>query len=184
MKICKKEQITDYTHLNLVSVEYQDRTDTGKSWIYASRGNVVRPDAVVVVPFHVKSDKLVLIREFRVPLQGVQYGFPAGLVDKGEDVETAGTRELFEETGLTATRVLRQSPPIFSSSGMTDESVCLLYLECDGEPCTDQNEASEEIEVMLVSQAEAVNLLAQTDLLFDVKTWIVLDRFGSTGRVL
>ena len=110
MKICRAEKITDFKHLNLVSVAYRDRFDSEKNWIYASRNNPVRPDAVVVVPFHVIEDKLVLIREFRVPLRGFQYGFPAGLVDAGEDVETAGTRELFEETGLSVTRMLRQSP--------------------------------------------------------------------------
>jgi len=191
MKICSTEKITDYKHLNLVSVEYRDKFDAGKTWIYASRGNPCRPDAVVVVPFHVREDKLVLIREFRVPLGGFQYGFPAGLVDMGEDVETAGKRELFEETGLGVTRVLRQSPPIFSSSGMTDESICLLYVECEGEPGTEHNEASEDIEVVLLSRTEAGNLLdqqvspdLQPDLLFDVKSWIILERFASTGRVL
>lgn len=185
MKICSTEKITDYKHLNLVSVEYRDKFGAEKTWIYASRGNARRPDAVVVVPFHVKESKLVLIREFRVPLGGFQYGLPAGLVDAGEDVETAGKRELFEETGLTATRVLRQSPPIFSSSGMTDESICLLYVECEGAPSTDHNETSEEIEVVLLSQDEAGELLErQTNLLFDVKSWIILERFATMGSVL
>lgn len=183
MKINCKRKITNHRHLNLTAVEYEDRNGTSKKWIYASRGNSNRPDAVVVVPFHKSENKLVLIKEFRVPLGGVQYGFPAGLVDGHENVFEAGKRELFEETGLRTVRVLRQSPPIFSSSGMTDESISLLYVECEGLPVTDNNEASEEIEVFMVSPEEARDLLVRNDLLFDVKTWIVLDRFASTGVV-
>jgi ADP-ribose pyrophosphatase len=184
MKICKKTTITDHGHLNLVSVDYQDRNGTAKKWIYATRGNSKRPDAVVVVPFHSARKKLVLIREFRVPLEGFQYGFPAGLVDPGEDVETAGKRELFEETGLRATRVLGQSPPVYSSSGMTDENISLVFVECDGLPSNDHNEASEEIEVLMLSVEEADSLLSRADCMFDVKTWIVLERFASTGCVI
>ena len=184
MKVCSVEKLTDYKHLNLVSVAYKDRNGEDKSWIYASRGAADRPDAVVIVPFHKQANRLVMIREFRVPLGGYQYGFPAGLVDPGETVAQAGERELFEETGLGVDRILRQSPPIFSSSGMTDESISLLYVECGGEPGSEHNEASEQIEVLMVSQADARALIDRQDLLFDVKTWIVADRFAATGQVL
>ena len=43
---------------------------------------------------------MVIIREYRVPLDGYEYGFPAGLVDNGESLEQAARRELMEETGL------------------------------------------------------------------------------------
>ncbi|MCG8635011.1 MAG: NUDIX hydrolase [Desulfobacterales bacterium] len=184
MKICSAEKITDNRHLNLISVKYKDRNATEKNWIYATRGNRTRPDAVVIVPYHRTEKKLVLIKEFRVPLGETQYGFPAGLVDPGESIDQAGRRELLEETGLTVTRVLKISPPIFSSSGMTDESISLLYAECEGEPSTADNEASEEIEVILVSKAGAGELLNRSDYNFDVKSWIVLDQFAVSGRIV
>ncbi|NQU66008.1 MAG: NUDIX hydrolase, partial [SAR324 cluster bacterium] len=77
---------------------------------------------------------MVVIEEFRVPLGGYQFGFPAGLVDEGETIQETTKRELFEETGLNVTAFLRESPPVYSTSGLSDESVVMVYVECDGEP--------------------------------------------------
>ena len=184
VNIYKKEKITDYPHLNLIRARYKDRTGTDKSWLYASRQDSARPDAVVVIPFHQQENKLVLIKEFRVPLGEFQYGFPAGLVDSGESVVQAGRRELYEETGLTVVNVIKQSPAVFSSSGLTDESISLLYVVCDGSANTEHNEASELIEVKMLSQNQAADFMGQDNILFDVKTWIVLDRFSATGKVV
>lgn len=183
MKICSIEKITDHKYLNLVSVAYQDRNGADKHWIYATRGQDTNPDAVVIVPYHPDSGTLVLIREFRVPLNGDQIGFPAGLVDPGESVEKAGIRELREETGLDVRRVLKESPPVYSSSGMTDESISMLYVEAEGTPSTRFNEGSEQIDVLMRSREEVREMLKDPSYMFDVKTWIVLDRFADTGRV-
>ena len=189
MKINDVKKITDYNHLNLFSVQYKDRADKDKEWIFASRSNPANPleqdgrsaDAVVIVPYHKNEEKLVLIKEFRVVLGDYQYGFPAGLVDKGESVEEAGKRELFEETGLTLTRIINQSPAVFSSSGMTDESLCLMFVECEGIPSNQYNEASEDIEIIMVSRAMAVGIIHDKRLKFDVKTWIILNSFAAGG---
>ncbi len=189
MKICRVEKITDQKHLNLYTVGYQDKKKRHNTWVFASRknpdsaGDTGKPDAVVIVPFHKKLEKLVVIKEFRVVLGGIQYGFPAGLVDQGETVTQAGRRELFEETGLELTRVLNLSPPVFSSSGMTDETVGLLYAECDGTPTSRFNEASEDIEVLLLSKNEARTLLDDPGIIYDVKTWIVLNAYAATGTI-
>lgn len=184
MDIYKKEKITNYPHLNLIRARYKDTAGTDKSWLYASRQNSAVPDAVVIVPFHQQKNKLVIIKEFRVPLAGFQYGFPAGLVDPGESIVQAGRRELYEETGLSVVDVIKQSPAIFSSSGLTDESICLLYVACDGTATTRHNEASELIEVEMLSQDQAAHCMGKDDTLFDVKTWIILDRFAATGKVV
>ena len=189
MQISGVHKLTDMRYLNLFSVDYQDKKGKYKTWTYASRsgpGNPARrtdavPDAVVVVPFHTTQKKLVIIKEFRVVLGGYQYGFPAGLLDPEEKTEQAGRRELFEETGLQLTRVIQMSPAIYSSSGMTDESVSLLYAECDGTPSSAHTEDSEDIQVKLLSRDGAGQLLLQPHAMFDVKTWIVLQTFASHG---
>lgn len=189
MQIHDIRKLTDMRHLNLFTVQYRDKTGRQKTWTYASRSGPGdsggtgpdRPDAVVVVPYHVLEQKLVIIKEFRVVLGGYQYGFPAGLLDPEEGVVQAGKRELFEETGLRLTRVLAQSPAVYSSSGMTDESVSLVYAECEGTPSTAHTEDSEDIEVIMVSRREAARLLETPAIRFDVKTWIVLSQFAAHG---
>lgn len=57
--------------------------------------------AVVIIPV-LDSGELILERQFRYPLRRVFLEFPAGKIDEGEEVLMAGKRELFEETGYTA----------------------------------------------------------------------------------
>jgi ADP-ribose pyrophosphatase len=138
---------------------------------------------VVIVPYHVGRRKLVIIEEFRVVLGGYQYGFPAGLVDDGETVDVTCRRELKEETGLALQRILRRSPPVYSSSGMTDEAVTMVFVECDGTPSNAANESSEDIRAVLVDPAEAETLCTAAEHRMDVKTWIVLSTFARFGRI-
>jgi ADP-ribose pyrophosphatase len=128
--------------------------------------------------------KIVVTKEYRVPLAGYEFGFPAGLVDTGETVPEAAQRELEEETGLRVTRVLGVGPPIYSSAGMTDESISMVYVECDGIPTTSGNQGAEVIEVLLVSAAEAGRLCMDTSLKFDAKAWLALKFFAACGRIL
>jgi ADP-ribose pyrophosphatase len=191
MEIREIKKITDQHHLNLFSLSYLDQRGSEKSWVFASRKKLPEvvdkrapaADAVVIVPLHREKKKLVMIREFRVPLGGFQYGFPAGLVDPGETVEKAAARELKEETGLDLETVMRTSPPIYSSSGMTDESISLVFADCRGDVNLAGNEASEEISVLFLSREDAKNILNTPGLKFDVKSWIVLAHFADTGTV-
>jgi ADP-ribose pyrophosphatase len=141
------------------------------------------PDAVVIVPYHISRQQMVIIKEFRVVLGGYQYGFPAGLMDPGEAVVETCRRELLEETGLTVRRVLRQSPPVYSSSGMTDEAVGMVFVECDGTPSNAANESSEDIRTMFVGPSDAQALCADAGGRMDVKTWLVLSSFAQSGTI-
>ena len=189
MKIKGSRKLTAEKWLNLFEVRYIARTGDEKSWQMASRqnepkcltGGYHKPDAVVIVPFHTVKDKMVIIREYRVPLDGYEYGFPAGLVDNGESVEQAARRELMEETGLTASRFIKISPPIYSSAGMTDESVAMVYVECEGEPSNSANTDSELIEIRFISPDEALDLLNDTTLKFDAKAWLAISQFAENN---
>jgi ADP-ribose pyrophosphatase len=137
------------------------------------------PDAVVIVPYHLATEKLALIREYRVTLGGYQYGFPAGLVDPGESIQEAAVRELEEETGLQTLAVIGASPPVYSSPGVTDESVAMVFVTCKGEPSNGGNEASEDITVEFIGPADARLLCDRSDAKIDVKAWLVLMAYAA-----
>ena len=170
---------------------YVDKRGHDRSWQIVSRakepkcitGKFAVPDAVVIAAFHTREKKIVMTREYRVPLADYEYGFPAGLVDEGESVSEAACRELKEETGLEVIRINAISPAIYSSAGMSDESVVMVYLDCDGQPSTEYNEGSELIEVQLVSPAEAGRLCKDPALKFDAKAWLVISAFAKNGHL-
>jgi ADP-ribose pyrophosphatase len=191
VEIKSADKLTNLKWLNMFDVDYVDQDGRHRSWQIASRskapkcitGQFNMPDAVVIVPFHTAENKVVIIKEYRVPLADYEYGFPAGLIDPGETIEQTTRRELQEETGLIVTRFLKISAPVYSSAGMTDESVAMVYVECNGQPSTAGNTSSELIEVQLVSRTQASRMCENPTLKFDVKAWLVLVRFSEKGII-
>ena len=78
-------------------------------------------------------NKVLLCRRAIKPRRGF-WTLPAGFMENDESPVECCIREIKEETGLDLTRVSNTSPPLYSSAGMTDESVAMVYVECDGEP--------------------------------------------------
>lgn len=189
--IISAEPLADARWLRLFRVNYRFVDGTDRSWVVATRnehprcisGRFETPDAVMIVAYHRESGRIVVTREYRVALADYQYGFPAGLVEAGESLEAAARRELFEETGLKAARVLRTGPCLYSSAGMTDESMVLVHVECEGAPSAAGNDTSELIEVLLLSPEEAGRLCRNPALKFDAKAWLVLSHFAASGAI-
>lgn len=79
---------------------FQDRvlTGTGKVINYA---RYYSSDVVLVVPF-LDDGRLVMIRQYRYPLDKLMLEFPAGHIENGEDPRATAMRELQEETGYRA----------------------------------------------------------------------------------
>jgi ADP-ribose pyrophosphatase len=59
-----------------------------------------RPDAAIIFPL-TREGEVVLVRQYRPPLERMELGLPAGLVEEGEEPEAAARRELAEETGYS-----------------------------------------------------------------------------------
>lgn len=134
------------------------RNDDGSSLTAVT--HTVRPNGVTI--YSLLEDKVVLVRQYRYPLGGYVYEFPAGLVEPGEDIDAAAVREMYEETGLSFVPIASPfSRPYFSSVGMTDESCCLVFGRCQGTPTSIHQENTEDIQVVLADRAECRRILAQ-----------------------
>lgn len=193
----KLTALTETKFLSLYDAVYENRKGIEKHWIIASRknydtlktsffeGTEDKVDAVVIAAFHEESRKLVLIKQFRIPLNDYIFEMPAGLLDNNESMETAVGRELKEETGLDLIMINhgKTKKKVYLSPGMTDESVDLVYCTCRGNVTTEYVEDDEDIEVVLVSQKEARDVL-KTDMKIDIKVSIILECFAELGDAL
>lgn len=176
----KIEGITQLTHNRFVNLFEMDMDTDGKKGKYyvASRAKEIAElkiktrentaDGVVIYSVYreeeTKEEKLVLIRQYRVPLDDYIYEFPAGLVEPGEDFHEAGVRELKEETGLVLDPILADemyTRPYFMTVGMTDESCGTVYGYASGTPSTDGQEETEEIEIVLADRQEVRRILRE-----------------------
>lgn len=135
-------------------------TSPEQVWESAHRRTYPRskPDGVdVVATLHRDGKKyFVLIKQYRIPMAGMCLEFPAGLIDDGESVEAAGIRELKEETGYTAKKVVSCTKGKQGlSPGFSDESINFVMVEVDGDAPENKDpkqslDDGEIIEVVLV----------------------------------
>ncbi|MEF9992274.1 MAG: NUDIX hydrolase [Romboutsia sp.] len=181
--------------VGLYKVKYENKLNMDREWMVASRKSKEdlekiyldnkedEIDAVVVAALHKSTNKLVLIKQFRVPINDYIYELPAGLVDGDEDVKKTVERELKEETGLRILDINKtnSSDKLYLSPGMTDESVAFVYCVCDGELSKEFLEEDEDIEAILVSREEAKNILSSNSKI-DIKCYLVLQIFINIGE--
>ena len=162
---------TDNRYLNLYELDATFRDGSSAPYYVASRRKNVdsikaathdnHADGVILYGVYGdQKDKVVLIRQYRYPIDGYVYEFPAGLVEPGEDMLEAGVREMFEETGLHFTPI-ETARPFFTSIGMTDESCGTVFGYCSGTPTNAHQEGSEDIQVVLADRAECRRILKE-----------------------
>jgi ADP-ribose pyrophosphatase len=206
MKITDRKKITNEKWLNLYETTYEKDEKRGK-WTFASRrrddnlGPILEANAVVIVPVlqpnkpHLVFEdsilegpnsflesKLVLIKEYRLPIETYEYHFPAGLIERGEPIEDCVQRELKEETGFDLLKINRISPIMTSSAGMTDEMSVMAFVDCVAGDGKQQLEGVEDIEVILLDHKEVCEW-AKKPLLFAAKTWTVLLMYEQMGTL-
>lgn len=183
--------------VGLYDVEYENKNNDKRHWMVASRkdeNNLKeiymkdkedKIDAVVIAAYHKSEKKLVLIKQFRVPINSYIYELPAGLVDNEEGIEKAVKRELKEETGLELISInnINSNDKLYLSPGMTDESVAFVYCLCDGNLSKEFLEEDEDIEAFLVSKEEAKEIINGREKI-DIKSYLLLQMFINLGEKL
>ena len=131
------------------TIHWQDKNGIKRKWEVVER--IIGADAVMIIPWISQTRELIIIRQYRPPAKGYVYEFPAGLIDPGEDAETAAVRELIEEAGYRG-EIISIIPPTFNTPGLSGETVFNVYMDIPaGQIPQAFPEGSEDIEVILLA---------------------------------
>ena len=85
---------------------------------------IVHPsNAVAILPLN--DDRCKLLKQYRYAIDQYIYEVPAGTIEPGEDPLKTAHRELIEETGFTATTIVKKGF-IYTTPGYTDEKIYLF----------------------------------------------------------
>lgn len=149
-------------------------------WEFASRTRGI--EAVVILAIETDEagdDHVILVEQDRVPLGRRCLELPAGLVgddSEGEAVETAAIRELEEETGYRAARIVTLGH-FNASPGMVTEGFTLVRAEDIERVGEGGGEGSEDITVHRVAMRDVPAFVAAKraeGLAMDVKLLLLL----------
>lgn len=138
----------------------------------AMRELVMHPGAVGIIPI-TADGKLIVVEQYRKPLERSLVEIPAGKLEPGEEPEVTAIRELEEETGYGA-KSFTHLQSIVTSPGFANE-VIHLYVAKDlykvAEPASlDEDEF---VELMNISLEEAEEMILNGRI-YDAKTVIAV----------
>ena len=182
-----KKYILTYAMPDGSSYEYESASrkslDAYRAELEANAVGEASPaDAVCIVP-QTASGELLLIREFRYPLNSWCIAFPAGLRESGEDLATCVDRELREETGYSlrtdaGNAALTPLPQAgYSSTGLTDETVHVVFAQVE-KVADAQPEPAEFIEPFLLPIEDIPRFLAENTTPIGTRAQLVLEAFA------
>ncbi len=166
-------QLTDNPFLNLYEMDALDTKGKAFHYYFASRNDAqhiklktksLKAEGIVIYAVTTELDpRLVLIRQYRYPLDAFLYELPAGLVDGDETPGMAAAREMKEETGLDFTEYTGGSAcwrrPFFMGAGFTDETSASVFGTVSGSVSDAFVEDTEEIQVILADKEKVRQIL-------------------------
>lgn len=136
----------------------------------STREYIKHPGAACIIPV-LPDGKIALIKQYRYPVQTEMIELPAGKLDPGEEPEDCARRELEEEIGYSANKLIFVCN-IHPAIGFASEKMW-IYLAEDLVKTTENTDHDEFLEIMPTSLAEAVKMVWDGKIT-DVKTIIGL----------
>jgi len=137
-------------HVRKDTVRLPDGNTSVREWI-------THPGASAVIPL-LPDGRVVLVRQYRYPVQAVTLEIPAGKLDSvGEDPLECAKRELKEETGYTAEKYTMLTK-VATTVGFSNEFIHIYAAEelQAGEQCPDEDEFIHTVRVPLEEAVEMV----------------------------
>lgn len=177
MKIISSQEVLQNKLFRIV-----DETATDPSGFQIRRFIVRHPGSAVMMAVDA-NDRVLLVRQFRLPAERNLWELPAGRLDPGESPLEAARRELREETGYTAKKWVKLVS-FWPSPGYVDEKMNLFLaldlVEGEQHPMPD-----ERIEKRWFPKTELGNLI-RAGKIQDAKTiigyFLWLDRSRTHAR--
>jgi 8-oxo-dGTP pyrophosphatase MutT (NUDIX family) len=121
-------------------------------------------NAVVVTP----NNEIVLVKQYRYPVDAVTLELPGGVINEGEDPMVAALRETQEETGYTSSQIqlICKTAP----NPAINDNTAYFYLIENAVPTAHTNpDFLEDIEVELYSKKDFIQLLQQNKIMHGVQ---------------
>lgn len=126
--------------------------------------------SVVLIPIE-EDGRVVIVKQYRAPLDRDMWELPAGRLNDGESAEEAAKRECEEEIGYVPHR-LERLKALYPAPGFCDEELIFFRVSDLREPPANsphKPDEDEDITTRTVSVAEARKMVARGDIV-DLKT--------------
>lgn len=133
----------------------------------STREIIKHPGAVAIIAI-TDEEKMIMVEQFRKPLERSLIEIPAGKLEKGEEPEVTARRELEEETGYTCEKLIHLVS-FYTSPGFADELLHVFLAEGlskTGKVNTDEDEF---VRLLEVTYDEALNFVKEQKI-YDAKT--------------
>jgi ADP-ribose pyrophosphatase len=151
-------------------------------------GTIIDPYFVVELPVSAtalaitEEGKVLLIKQYRYPIDEIIYEIPGGFIDEGEDAVAGMKRELLEETGY----VFDNIEPLGRIAANPGVLNCFteIFLATGGRKISQQQlDHNEEIEIVLVSLQEMIDLLLKQEIKQSLHTTCIFYALMKMGKL-